>query len=156
MGRLYGGGDLANETEKENYSIGVFAYIDFGVRGVCTAGINGITVISIHSIEDNQLLSFIKEETAWEGDDGSSYDNEQFAPYLAALGYMKTEEKLEATDSNKQEYGLKAPAYTVSVSYDDGKKFNYNIGKFVDNLGLYISSNSGNSVYLIDVRRARI
>jgi hypothetical protein len=31
---LYGGGDLANETEKENYSIGVFAYIDFGVRGV--------------------------------------------------------------------------------------------------------------------------
>ncbi|WP_334104520.1 DUF4340 domain-containing protein [Muricomes intestini] len=123
---------------------------------ICTAGINGITVISIHSIEDNQLLSFIKEETAWEGDDGSSYDNEQFAPYLAALGYMKTEEKLEATDSNKQEYGLKAPAYTVSVSYDDGKKFNYNIGKFVDNLGLYISSNSGNSVYLIDVRRARI
>ena len=102
---------------------------------ICTAGINGITVISIHSIEDNQLLSFIKEETAWEGDDGSSYDNEQFAPYLAALGYMKTEEKLEATDSNKQEYGLKAPAYTVSVSYDDGKKFNYNIGKFVDNLG---------------------
>lgn len=123
---------------------------------ICTNGIDGITEISIYSNEDKQMLSFTKGETSWKGDDGSSYDNNQFASYLAVLGYMKTEQKLEAADSEKQEYGLETPAYGVRVSYDGGKEFNYNIGKFVDNTGLYISSNSENGVYLIDVRRARI
>lgn len=129
---------------------------DDAAAWVCTNGIDGITEISIYSNEDNQMLSFSKGETSWKGDDGSSYNNDQFASYLAVLGYMKTEQKLEATDSEKREYGLETPAYTVRVSYDGGKEFHYNIGKFVDNTGLYISSNSRNSVYLIDARRARM
>lgn len=129
---------------------------DDAAAWICTDGIDGITEISIYSNEDNQMLSFTRGETSWKGDDGSSYDNNQFASYLAVLGYMKTEQKLDTTDSEKQEYGLETPAYAVRAAYDDGKEFNYNIGKFVDNTGLYISNNSGNSVYLIDVRRAKI
>lgn len=73
---------------------------------ICTKGTENITSIAINSGKDSQTLIFTKEEESWMGDDGSSYDNDRFAPYTATLGYMKVEEKLSAsTADEKEEYG---------------------------------------------------
>ena len=122
---------------------------------ICTKGFEGITSIAISSSEDQQELTFTKEETDWKGGEGSSYDNNRFAPYIAVLGYMRTEEKLEAKGEARKEYGLDQPSYTVKVSYDDGEKFTYQIGRFVDDLGLYISVGEEGNIYLIDLQRAQ-
>lgn len=121
---------------------------------ICTKGFGGITSIAINSSEDHQELSFTKDETDWKSEDGSTFDNNQFASYIAVLGYMKTEDKLEAKGDSKKEYGLDKPSYTVRVSYDDGEEFNYCLGKSVDDLGLYISMAGEEEVYLIDTQRA--
>ena len=105
---------------------------------ICTKGFEGITSIAISSSEDQQELTFTKEETDWKGGEGSSYDNNRFAPYIAVLGYMRMEEKLEAKGEARKEYGLDQPSYTVKVSYDDGEKFTYQIGRFVDDLVIHL------------------
>lgn len=123
---------------------------------VCQDGLEGMTAISIDNNKDNETLSFSNNEESWSGSDGSEYENSQFAPYIAALGYMKAEEKLEVSGEEKQNYGLADPDYTINVQYDDGKEFHYDLGKYVDNLGLYISEGDKEEIYLIDIRRGSI
>lgn len=123
---------------------------------ICANGFEGIVSVSIDNNPDSQVLSFVKGEDNWEGSDGSSYENEQFASYVAALGYMKADQKLGASASELEEYGLREPTYTVSVSYDSGEEFHYNIGKFIDNVGLYVSLDDEDSVYLIGSARGEV
>ena len=121
---------------------------------ICTKGTENITSIAINSGKDSQTLIFTKEEESWMGDDGSSYDNDRFAPYTATLGYMKVEEKLSAsTADEKEEYGIDDSSYMVWVSYDDGEEYEYILGKDIDNLGMYLSADQGKSICLIDYRR---
>lgn len=122
---------------------------------ICEEGIENIQSISILNNEDSQSLSFVKEKDHWQGSDGSVYDNNQFASYTAVLGYMRVEKEIAVKEDEKQDYGLDHPAYTVSVTYSNGKKFGYNLGKYVDELGLYISMDHKKSVSLIDLQRAK-
>lgn len=136
---------------------------------LCTMGAEDIASISVSSQEDDQTLVFTREESSWKGSDGSSYKNDQFAAYTAVLGYMKSEEVKNATASNGasnpqraagikedriQEYGLEKPRYTVSVSYKDETKYSYNLGQYVEDLGMYLTADGKENVYLIDPWRA--
>lgn len=121
---------------------------------ICTRGIEGIASISIKDNEENQSLTFEQGKDSFSGSDGSSYTKSQFTPYLATLGYMRTEKKVKIQENQKQDYGLEKPEYTICISYDDGIQFCYDVGKFVNGLGLYISVNDEKYAYLIDIRRA--
>lgn len=123
---------------------------------ICTKGSEGIRSVRISSSSDQEVLSFTRGESSWSGDDGSTYDQDQFASYTAVLGYMKAVKKIENADAKSEQYGLHAPDYTISIKYDDEEVFDYSLGDTVADLGMYVSLEGESSAYLIDPNRARI
>lgn len=123
---------------------------------VCTKGTEGITSIAIHGGKDSRIVNLKKEEESWIGDNGDSYDYDDFVSYMATLGYMKVGKKLDLSDADEgAQYGIDDSSYTIRVSYDGGEEYEYILGKSVDGLGMYLSMDQGKSVCLIDVQRAK-
>lgn len=123
---------------------------------ICTKGSEGIRSIRISSGQDQDVLDFTKEKSSWSGEDGSTYENDQFAPYTAVLGYMKASKKIDQIDTREQQYGLDAPFYTISIKYDDDEVLDLSLGDTVEGLGMYVSLEGQDSAYLIDTNRAGI
>jgi len=113
---------------------------------LCDRGVEDVTSLTIKSSEDGREFIFVREEEVFEGNDGSTYDIDQLAPYIAVLGYMKADKKVHTSD-------FQASGYTVTLTYEN-ESFSYRLGNRIDGVGMYVSLAGREDIYLVDSLRA--
>ncbi len=114
---------------------------------LCDRGVEGVIALSVKNSGDGREFIFSKGEGVFEGNDGRIYEYDQLAAYIAVLGYMKAEKKVSIPD-------LEASEYTVSLKYEDGESFCYYLGDCIDGVGMYISPDKREDIYLVGGIRA--
>lgn len=114
---------------------------------LCDRGVERVVSLSVENSADEREFVFSKGEESFEGNDGSIYEYDQLASYIAALGYMKAVKKVNMPDFQMSEY-------SVTLKYENKESFCYHLGDYIEGVGMYVSPEGKEDVYLVDSIRA--
>lgn len=93
---------------------------------------------------------------AWRVMPEEEVEEETITPLLAVLGYMKATDTIGNGREEAQKYGLDDPSLVIDVTYHGGEQTSYYLGEKISLKGSYLREEEGDTVYLIDEKRADI
>lgn len=134
-----------DETAAQTYSVGEIDH-------------NALCSVSVTNIRDGETetlnfrLGDAGECWIWDGNEELPLDNSKFVALVSAVSEAVSDYKMNVETAKLGDYGLDAPASSVTFGFDDGKTVTYIVGDRNSFNGKYYFADAAdvNSVYVVD------